>query len=258
MIKDDFSRLVSVVNRLLSKDGCKWDKSQDLKSLRGFVFEEVLELIDALEREDINDIEEEIGDILYHIVFISKLTKRKDSLKKAITRITDKLIKRHPHVFMNKKDMTPTEVVKEWENIKREEKNTESIGYGLFPFLSSLLIAYKLGVRSKSFNFDWENVEQIFEKLEEEINELKLELKKKRRNKDAIESEIGDVLFVIANIARHLNINPEIALMNTNKKFIGRFDKMNQLIKTDKKDIRNLSIEELEFYWQKAKRIKSF
>ncbi len=254
MESSEFDSLIKMVDRLLSKDGCRWDKSQNLLSLRGFVLEEALELVDALERKDIAAIEEELGDILYHIVFISRLTQKKGSLERAIKGITEKLINRHPHIFRKKKRMKSGDVVKEWERIKIREKKADSIGYGLLPTFTALLSAYKLGIRSESFNFDWENVSQVFGKLSEEIEELKAELRKKRKNKKAIESEIGDILFVIANIARHLGVNPEIALMGTNKKFVRRFDRMYRLITGDKKDIRKMNIAELEEYWQRAKR----
>lgn len=255
MEKDEFQKLVNIVDKLLSKDGCRWDRAQTFTTLRGFVLEEALELIDALNRKNIKDIEEELGDILYHIIFISRLTRKKDSLKKTIKGISEKLIKRHPHIFKQPKDKKPEDVVKDWERIKIKEKNADSIGYGLIDTFPALLSAFKLGVRSESYNFDWENVEQVFEKLYEEIDELKRELKKKKKNRRAIEYEIGDILFVVANIARHLNINPEIALMNTNKKFIRRFDMMYKLMKEEKKDIHKLSINELESFWQRAKQI---
>jgi len=255
MESKEFHNLVVVVDRLLSKDGCKWDRAQNLRSLRGFILEEALELINAIEQNDIEGIEEELGDILYHIVFISRLTKKHGSLERAIKGITHKLIHRHPHIFKEKIEKNEKEVVRDWEKIKAEEKKANSIGYGLIRRFPALLSAYKLGVRSVAFNFDWNNIEQVFDKLQEEILELKAEIYRKRKNKMAIESEVGDILFVVANIARHLNVNPEIALMGTNKKFIRRFDKMQQLIKTDKKDINSLSIDQIESYWQKAKKI---
>ncbi len=255
MSRDKLRRLVKVVDTLLSKNGCRWDKKQNLHSLKGFVLEEALELIDALDRRDLFSIEEELGDILYHIVFISRLTRKKGSLDRAITGITNKLINRHPHIFKKKKLMKSGDVIKEWERLKIKEKNADSIGYGLLPTFTALLSAYKLGIRSESLNFDWEDLNQIFEKLNEEIEELKAEIERKRRDKRAIESEIGDILFVIANIARHLGINPEIALQKSNKKFISRFDKMYQLIKRENKDIIKLNISELEEYWQRAKRM---
>lgn len=255
MGRDSFQALIKIIDRLLSKEGCRWDRSQDLFSLRGFVLEEALELIDALSRRDLDAIEEELGDILYHVVFISRLTGRKDSLTRAIKGICNKLITRHPHIFGSRRNLRADEVVKEWEKIKLKEKKAESIGYGISPFFPSLLIAYKLGVRSVSYNFDWEDLGQVFEKLNEEIGELKEELKRRRKNRKAIESEIGDILFVVANIARHLNVNPEIALMNTNKRFIKRFDRMCELIKKDKKDIHRLDIIQLEDYWQRAKKM---
>jgi len=254
MTNVEFLQLVKTVDRLLSKNGCKWDRSQDLLTLRGFVLEEALELIDALERKDIDQIEEELGDILYQIIFISRLTKKRGSLKRTIKGIRKKLIGRHPHIFKEKRDISSDEVVKKWEEIKIKEKKAESIGYGILRTFPALLSAYKLGVRSESFNFDWDNIEQVFDKLNEEIEELKAELRKKRRDQSAIEYEIGDVLFVIANIARHLGINPEIALRKTNRKFIRRFDEMHRLINENNKDIKKLNIDEMESYWQLAKR----
>ncbi|MGB9599489.1 MAG: nucleoside triphosphate pyrophosphohydrolase [Myxococcota bacterium] len=255
MEKEEFQRLIDVVDRLLSKDGCSWDRAQTLSSLRGFVLEEALELIDALDRRKIEDIEEELGDILYHIILISRLTERRDSLKRIIRGITEKLIKRHPHIFKNKKDKKPDEVVRDWEKIKIKEKNVKSIGYGLCSTFPALLSAFKLGVRSMSYNFDWDDIEQVFEKLEEEIGELKAELRRRRKNQKAIEYEVGDILFVVANIAKHLNVNPEVALMKTNKKFIRRFDEMCRLMKKEKRDIHHLEIDELESYWRRAKQI---
>ena len=255
METEEFRRLIDVVDRLLSKDGCKWDRAQNLKSLRGFILEEALELIDAIERDDIEGVLEELGDILYHTIFISRLTRKKDNLSRVIRGITQKLIYRHPHIFKHRIRKNENEVVRDWERRKLEEKGANSIGYGLIKRFPALLSAYKLGVRSVAFNFDWDNVDQVFDKLNEEICELKAELKKKRKNKMAIESEIGDILFVVANIARHLNVNPEIALIRTNKKFIKRFDRMYHLINSDGKDIKKLTIEELESYWQRAKRL---
>ncbi|MCX7958702.1 MAG: nucleoside triphosphate pyrophosphohydrolase [Deltaproteobacteria bacterium] len=257
MAENEFKRLTEVVDRLLSKDGCKWDRSQNFSTLRGFVLEEALELIDALDRGDTEEIEEELGDILYHIIFISRLTGKKDSLKRAISGITEKLIRRHPHIFENRKKMRSGEVVREWERIKIREKNADSIGYGLLPSFTALISAYKLGVRSCSFNFDWKNVQQVFEKLDEETGELKSELRKKRKDRRAIESEIGDILFVVANIARHLGVNPEIALMKTNRKFIRRFDRMYRMVQQENKDIKEMDVNELEYYWQRAKKADS-
>ncbi len=251
----EFEKLIEVVDRLLSKDGCSWDRSQNLKSLRGFVLEEALELIDALDKRDIESVIEELGDIMYHIIFIARLTRKEDALSDAIKSIREKLIYRHPHIFHRREKKNTKEVVLDWERIKIKEKNANSIGYGLIHSFPALLSSYKLGARSESYNFDWDSVEPIFKKLYEEVNELKAELKKRRKNRQAIEYEIGDILFVVSNIARHLNVNPEIALMKTNKKFIKRFDKMCSLIRWDKKDISRLSIDEMESYWQRAKRL---
>lgn len=251
----EFERLIKVVDRLLCGNGCRWDKAQSLRSLRGFVLEESLELVDALGRRDIEAIIEELGDILYHIVFIARLTRRRDSLIKAIKGVREKLINRHPHIFHKKESKSHREVVRDWERIKMKEKGACSIGYGLIRSFPALLSAYKLGVRSESYNFDWKNIQQVVGKLNEEIGELKEVLSRKRRDKRTIEYEIGDILFVIANIARHLDINPEIALKRTNRKFIRRFDRMYSLIQEEGKDIQSLSIEQIESYWQRAKRL---
>lgn len=251
----EFKKLIKVVDGLLGRDGCKWDKAQTLRSLRGFVLEESLELVDALDRRDIEAIIEEIGDLLYHIVFIARLTRQRDSLIKAIKWVREKLINRHPHIFYKRENRSRKEVVRNWERIKMKEKEASSIGYGLVRSFPALLSAYKLGVRCESYNFDWENIQQVVGKLDEEIRELKEALSRKRRDRRAIENEIGDILFVIANIARHLSINPEIALRRTNRKIIRRFDRMCSLIQEEGKDIQSLSIDQIEPYWQRVKRL---
>jgi len=254
-LSEKFEKFVEIMEKLRSEDGCPWDKVQTHDTLKRYLLEETYELIEAIEKKDYKEMKEELGDLLLQIVFHSKIAKDegKFDINDVIDTISKKMINRHPHVFGNADFKTPEEVLNQWDERKKEEgKLKSSILEGIPLALPALLRAYKIQSRVAKVGFDWDNVEGTFDKLEEEVNELKEALKSGDKGK--IEEEVGDVLFSIVNIARFLKIDPETALRKTNRKFEKRFKKLEKLARQKGKSLKEMSLSEMDILWEEIKR----
>ncbi len=240
----------------MGDDGCPWDKVQTRESLKPYLVEETYEVLDALDANDPEKIKDELGDLLYQILFHSKISSLKGefNFRDVIDNLSEKMVRRHPHVFKEGELDTPDQVVKQWEEIKRNEKNQanqKSILDNIPKNLPSLLRAQKLQKKAAKEGFDWDQISDVFDKLDEEIVEFK-EAVLKKKSAD-IQNEIGDIIFVITNIAKFYKIDAEEALRSTNNKFIKRFQYIEQKIKAKGKTLKDSPLEEMERYWQEAK-----
>lgn len=246
-----FKRLLDIMDDLREK--CPWDKKQTFESLRHLTIEETYELADAILNNDLNELEGEIGDILLHTVFYCKLGSEAGAfdVTSVLNRICDKLVYRHPHIYGDTQAETEEEVKANWEKLKLKE-GKKSVLEGVPKSLPALVKASRIQEKVKGVGFDWENTSQVWDKVQEELKELNDEVIK---GSERIEDEFGDVLFSMINYARFLDINPENALEKTNKKFITRFQKMEELASEDNTSISELSFDELDNYWNKAKGI---
>ncbi len=246
-----FIRLVEIMDRL--REERPWDKKQTINSLRYLTIEEVYELSDAILDEDFEEIKKELGDLLLHIVFYSRIAseKNKFDISDVLNTISDKLIHRHPHIYGNVKVKDEKDVKENWEKLKLQE-GKNSVLEGVPKSLPAVVKAYRIQEKVRGIGFDWQKKEQVWDKVLEEIQELKDE---EIKNSDKIEDEFGDVLFALINYSRFININPEDALEKTNKRFIKRFQILESLIKKDEKDFSDLSFEEMNNYWDKAKKV---
>jgi XTP/dITP diphosphohydrolase len=247
-----FERLLIIMDELREK--CPWDKKQTLDSLRYLTIEELFELSDAIIEKNMNDIKKELGDILLHIVFYAKIASEKNdfTITDVINSLCEKLIERHPHIYGNVKADSEEEVKQNWEKIKLKEGN-KSVLSGVPKGLPALVKAMRIQEKARGVGFDWENKEQVWEKVQEELSEFSIELEKGNSNIEKMEGEFGDVLFALINYARFNNINPEDALERTNKKFIYRFQYMEEKIKATGKNISDCKLEEMDKYWNEAK-----
>ncbi len=263
-----FDRLVQVMRTLRSPHGCPWDREQTLSSLRPFVLEETYELLDALDRGDVDALEEELGDFLYEAVFLAQIAEESGrfTIGDAVQAIVDKLIGRHPHVFTRdgvplaeaRERMTAIEVVEKWQDLKaRERKDAarpeKTILSGVPKTLPALLRAYELSARAAAVGFDWEKATDVLEKIEEEVAELREAATKRTVDAAHVEEEMGDLFFALANLARKMGIEPEAALRRANDKFQMRFTAMETRIKGEGKQLRELTLQELEAFWQTVK-----
>jgi tetrapyrrole methylase family protein/MazG family protein len=240
----------------MGEDGCPWDKVQTRESLKPYLVEETYEVLDALDANDPEKIKDELGDLLYQILFHSKISSLKGefNFRDVIDNLSEKMVRRHPHVFKEGELNTPDQVVKQWEEIKRNEKNQanqKSILDNIPKNLPSLLRAQKLQKKAAKEGFDWDQISDVFDKLDEEIVEFK-EAVLKKKSAD-IQNEIGDMIFIITNIAKCYKIDAEEALRSTNNKFIKRFQYIEQKIKAKGKTLKDSPLEEMERYWQEAK-----
>ena len=253
---NSLSKLIKITDTLMGEDGCPWDKVQTRESLKPYLVEETYEVLDALDANDPEKIKDELGDLLYQILFHSKISSLKGefNFRDVINNLSEKMVRRHPHVFKEGELNTPDQVVKQWEEIKRNEKNQanqKSILDNIPKNLPSLLRAQKLQKKAAKEGFDWDQISDVFDKLDEEIGEFK-EAVLKKKSAD-IQNEIGDIIFVITNIAKCYKIDAEEALRSTNNKFIKRFQYIEQKIKAKGKTLKESPLEEMERYWQEAK-----
>jgi len=259
-----FERLVEIMRTLRAPDGCPWDRAQTLTSLRPFVLEETYEVLDALDREDLSDLRGELGDLLFQIVFLSQLTAEADgfTIDDAVEAITDKLVRRHPHVFgpdgapPTSRVSTPHEVRGRWEELKAEERASAGRADGLLggvpATLPSLLRAFELGSRVASVGFDWPTAGDVVDKIEEEVAELRQAVDTETAARQ--EEEMGDLLFSLANLARKLGVEPEAALRRANQKFCDRFARVEARLDADGRSLKDASLEEMEAAWQAVKK----
>jgi nucleoside triphosphate diphosphatase len=286
-----FERVVSIMARLRGPGGCPWDREQTFDSIKPYTVEETYEVLEAIDNRDWNELAGELGDLLLQVLFYAQMAKEENtfSIDEVIDRLTEKLVDRHPHVFGEVKAETSSEVVRNWEALKAEEKKKrlegggksapgngppESILAGVSAAMPALLEAYKLSSRAARAGFDWTNIEGLFEKLREETDELNEQLKEfpapgpqpqgrgiagAGRQQIAeglhrrLEEEVGDLFFVLVNIARFLSLDPESAIKKTNRKFKRRFQWMEDQLRISRRTPGQASMEELESLWQQAK-----
>jgi len=255
----DITKLTALMERLRAPDGCPWDKEQTMKSLTPFIIEEAYEVVSAIDSGDMEHIKEELGDLLFQVIFISQMASEEGffCLRDVIDLSHDKMVGRHPHVFGESKAETPEEVLRQWAEIKKaekkaKEKETEE-GYlaGIPEVLPALLRAHKVSQKASKAGFDWKNVDEVMEKLDEETAEFKTAVKGKKA--DAMEEELGDMLFTMVNIGRFLEVNPEDALRRTIAKFITRFHYLERAIIQKGDTLSTTDMGEMERLWQEAK-----
>lgn len=248
-----FERLLDIMDELREK--CPWDRKQTLQSLKHLTIEEVYELNDAISKNDTEEIKKELGDLLLHIVFYSKIGSETDlfDIESVCNGISDKLIHRHPHIYGDVVADSEQAVKENWEKIKLKEGNRSVLG-GVPSSLPAIVKAFRIQDKVKGVGFDWDNKEDVWKKVEEELQEFKDEVAS--GSKEKREQEFGDVLFALINYARFVDINPEEALNKTNNKFIRRFTTMEQLIQKDGKILGDLILEELDVYWNEVKKLE--
>lgn len=246
-----FKRLLDIMDEL--RAGCPWDKKQTLESLRYLTIEETYELSDAILDKNMDDIKKELGDLVLHIVFYSKIASEKNAfdITDVLESISEKLIHRHPHIYGDVKAQTDEDVKNNWEKIKLKE-GKKSVLEGVPKSLPALVKAYRMQEKARGVGFDWEKPTQVWEKVEEELQELKDEVKSNSSHKK-IEQEFGDLLFALINYARFIDVNPEDALERTNKKFRSRFGYLEKNAKESGKSMHDMSLAEMDVSWNKAK-----
>jgi len=247
-----FERLLSIMDELREK--CPWDKKQTIESLRHLTIEETYELSDAILSNNIQEVKNELGDLMLHLVFYSKIASEKNlfNIEDVLDDICKKLIHRHPHIYSNAKNLSEEEVKKNWEKLKLQE-GKKSVLEGVPNSLPAIIKAHRIQEKVKGVGFEWEEVEDVINKIKEEVDELQEELKNKEHSK--IEDEFGDVLFSLINYARYIGINAEDALEKTNKKFISRFNYIEQYAKKRNRELFDMSLEEMDKLWVKSKGI---
>ncbi len=252
-VGEKFIELVEIMHRLRAPNGCSWDKEQTPESILPFFLEEAYELIESVQEKDWQTLQEEIGDILLHAVYQATMAEEENrfNILNSLETITAKLIRRHPHVFGDKKAKESKTAKQNWEAVKHKEKGRESRLDGVPVALPSLVRAQRLQEKASYVGFEWEKIEEVWEKVHEEIIELK-EAESKGTIKH-IEEEIGDVLFSIVNLSRFLKISSEDALRKTNKKFVARFKKVEKELKKRNRPIEEASLVEMDEIWEQIK-----
>jgi tetrapyrrole methylase family protein/MazG family protein len=252
---NNFQKLVDIMTLLRSNDGCPWDKVQTSESIKPYLIEETYEVIEAIDEKDPVKMKEELGDLLLQVVFHAQIAKDRGEfdINDVIDKISDKMVSRHPHVFGDAKFETPEEVTKQWQDRKREEgKLKDSALEGVPKELPSLLRAHRLQSRAAKVGFDWAKVEDVFGKLDEELEEFKEALEKK--DKKEIEDELGDIFFVLVNISRFVGVNAEEALRKTISKFISRFRYIEMTAADEGRQLSDMTLEEMDALWNEAKK----
>ena len=246
-----FERLLTIMSDL--RENCPWDKKQTLESLRHLTIEETYELSDAILGADMQEIKKELGDIMLHLVFYARIASETNSftITDVLNGICDKLINRHPHIYGDVTVHNDEDVKRNWEQIKLKEGNKSVLG-GVPNSLPALVKAARIQEKARGVGFDWENKEQVWEKVEEEMQEFKAELDD--ANTEDAEAEFGDLLFSLINYARFVNINPENALEKTNRKFIKRFQYLESKAAAQGKQLQDMTLAEMDIFWNEAKR----
>ena len=251
---NNFQKLVDIMARLRSEDGCPWDREQTRETLKPYLIEEAYEVLEALDEGNAQGLKEELGDLLFQIIFHAQIAKERGEfdIDDVIKKISEKMISRHPHVFGDERFETSKEVLKQWDERKKEEgKLRESVLEGVPKELPSLLRAHRLQSRASKVGFDWKRLEDVMDKLEEELGEFRAALAHKE--KAAIEDELGDIFFVLVNISRFVGVNPEDALRKTIAKFISRFRYIERKAAEAGKGLSGMTLEEMDALWEEAK-----
>jgi tetrapyrrole methylase family protein/MazG family protein len=254
---ESFRKLIEIVDTLMGENGCPWDNVQTRESLKPYLVEETYEVLEALDTNDPDQIKDELGDLLYQILFHSKISSKNNEfdIKDVLNNLKEKMVRRHPHVFKEGQINTPDQVIERWEEIKKEEKthsNHPSILDSVPKQLPSLLRAQKLQKKAAKEGFDWDEISDVFDKLDEEISEFKSAVLEGKGTD--IQSELGDILFVLVNIAKFKKIDAEEALRSTNNKFIKRFQHIEKEVAKQGKTLKETSLEDMERHWQNAKK----
>jgi MazG family protein len=257
-----FQQLVEIMRTLRSEHGCAWDRQQTVKTLRPFVLGETYELLDALDRGDYDELKGELGDFLFEAVFLAQICEEEGrfSIADSIQAVSEKLIRRHPHVFdtNGKASLTPREVKERWEDIKKQERKDagepeKTLLSGIPRSMPSLLRAYELATRAATVGFDWVKPQDVLDKIDEETRELREAVETLGAKSPEAEEELGDLLFAVANLARKLGVEPEAALRVANDKFQKRFDDVERQVTVKGERMRDLTLEQLEAHWVIAK-----
>jgi XTP/dITP diphosphohydrolase len=245
-----FERLLNIMDDLREK--CPWDQKQTLESLRHLTIEETYELADAITKNDLDSLKGEIGDLMLHMVFYCKIGSEQNAfdITSVLTAICDKLVYRHPHIYGDTKAETEEEVKRNWEKLKLKE-GKKSVLEGVPSSLPALVKAARIQEKVKGIGFDWDNIDDVWAKVQEELNEFHDEV---RLNSHKKEEEFGDLLFSLINYARFVDVNPENALSLTNNKFINRFQLMEEMIQAENKSIQSMNLAEMDVFWDAAKR----
>jgi MazG family protein len=255
MPKRSFDDLVKLMTTLRGPNGCPWDRKQTLPDLKPYVVEESYEVVDAIDRDDRGSLLEEIGDFLLQAVFITEITREEGSfdIYDSITAIHDKLVRRHPHVFGDVEAKDAEQVLVHWEKLKNEERKAENKGVlsGVPQSLPALLRAGRLTEKAARVGFDWRRTEEVFDKVDEEIRELREAIESGEKSR--VHDELGDLLFTIANVARKLEVNAEEALQSSNRKFTRRFEAMESRVHAGGRNLDQLTLEEMDALWDEAK-----
>ena len=252
-----FRKLLEIMSELRAK--CPWDQKQTVESLRYLTIEETYELSDAILEKDMTEVKKELGDLMLHLVFYSKIGSETNSftILDVLNNIIEKLINRHPHIFGEVKVSTAKDVKDNWEKIKLKEKGNDSVLSGVPKSLPAIVKAFRIQEKASGVGFDWEKPEQVWEKVLEELNELKTEVSN-GSSSDKKEDELGDLLFAIVNYARFIDVNPEDALERTNRKFIQRFQYLEEKAKENSKPLNEMTLEEMDVFWNQAKMMNKY
>lgn len=248
-----FEKIIKIMDEL--REQCPWDKKQTWESLRTLTIEEVYELSDAISQKNFDEIKKELGDVFLHILFYSRLAaeEKKFDINDVAKSLAEKLIYRHPHIYGNIKAKNEEQVKQNWEKLKQSEKKSENgVLSGIPAALPSVIKAQRMQEKAAAIGFDWNNKNDVINKIVEELNEFLKEVKQ-NENPEKTEQEFGDLLFSLINLARFLKINADNALEKTNQKFLNRFLYMERKIKEQGKNFSDVNLDEMEFYWQEAK-----
>lgn len=251
-----FERLVKIMQILRSPDGCAWDRAQDHRSLLPYLIEETYEVVEAVEDGDSRELREELGDLLCQVVFHAQLGREREAftMDDVCTSINEKLIRRHPHVFGEQKDLDPQQVRDQWEKNKTESGEKKSVLNGLPKTMPALTMAFRIGEKAGGVGFDWEKPEDVLEKISEEMDEIREELDVDGTpDKERVHEEVGDLLFAVSSLARLLGVEPEDSLRSALAKFRARFERLEATVKGARGKFDNYTLQELEDIWQRIK-----
>ena len=253
---EGFTRLVEIMARLRAPGGCPWDREQSFDTIKPYLLEETYEVLDAIDARDWDGLAEELGDLMLQSVFFAQMAQEENrfNIADSLEAINSKLVRRHPHVFAEGDAKTSDDVLKRWDEIKQTEKpRPKGLLAGIPRSLPALVEADKIARKAAGAGFDWDNLSQVLDKMREELDELE-EGRASPGSQEAIEGELGDLLFVIVNIARFLKVDPEQALRKTNAKFRKRFEHVERGVEAQGKTLKEAGIQEMERLWQEAKR----
>lgn len=254
-IKSEFARLVQIMERLRQADGCPWDREQTYESLRQYLLEETYEVLELIDAGQYNELKNELGDLLLQVIFQAQIAEEEGrfSIINVLKIINQKLIHRHSNVFGDVIVRNAEEQTVNWEKMKKQEDKDRSVIDGVPQQLSALLRAYRMQAKAATVGFDWENVHQVWQKVEEELNELKESLN--HESQDEVAMEFGDLLFAIVNLSRFINVNPEDALRKAIHKFSDRFRQMEQEVADANKSLHDMTLKEMDQIWERIKKV---